>query len=145
MSNGWEISAQAWIDSMGARGDWAREHVLDPVMLGRVGAGRFRTALDVGCGEGRFCRLLKAAGVTATGIDPTAALLETASQRGHGVDVPGTGETECAESCHGDLRDIDGAGPLSVRRGSAVGFGATVFGEASAVGESGWGIRLGKW
>ena len=37
MSNGWEPSAQAWIDSMGERGDWAREHVLDPVMLGRVG------------------------------------------------------------------------------------------------------------
>ena len=36
MSNGWESSAQAWINSMGERGDWAREHVLDPVMLGRV-------------------------------------------------------------------------------------------------------------
>jgi ubiquinone/menaquinone biosynthesis C-methylase UbiE len=78
MSNGWESSAKAWIDSMGERGDWAREHVLDPVMLGRVGAGRFANALDVGCGEGRFCRMLKAAGVNAVGIDPTTQLLETA-------------------------------------------------------------------
>ena len=66
---------------MGERGDWGREHVLDPVMLGRVAAGRFERALDVGCGEGRFCRMLKAAGVSVTGIDPTPQLLETARQR----------------------------------------------------------------
>src|SRR3954471_24592362 len=81
MSNGWEQSAQAWISSIGERGDWAREHVLDPVMLGRMGRGRFARALDVGCGEGRFCRMLKAAGVTAIGIEPTGPLLETARQR----------------------------------------------------------------
>jgi SAM-dependent methyltransferase len=81
MSNGWEPSAQAWVESVGERGDWGREHVLDPVMLGRVGKGRFARALDVGCGEGRFCRMLKEAGVSAVGIDPTPALLEVARQR----------------------------------------------------------------
>jgi SAM-dependent methyltransferase len=81
MNDGWETSAQAWIDSMGERGDWGREHVLDPVMNDRVAGGRFRDALDVGCGEGRFCRRLKALGVAATGIDPTPQLLETAKQR----------------------------------------------------------------
>ena len=81
MNNGWELSAQAWIDSMGERGDWAREHVLDPVMLGRVAASRYGRALDVGCGEGRFCRMLKAAGVAAIGIDPTYHLLEVARRR----------------------------------------------------------------
>src|SRR5689334_20980747 len=84
MDNGWENSAEAWINSMGERGergDWGRQHVLDPVMLSRVSAGRFTNALDVGCGEGRFCRMLKAAGVAATGIDPTPALLETAQRR----------------------------------------------------------------
>ncbi len=81
MSNGWESSAQAWIDSMGDRGDWAREHVLDPAMLGRVSDDRFSNALDVGCGEGRFCRMLKSAGVSAVGIDPTLQLLETARRR----------------------------------------------------------------
>jgi ubiquinone/menaquinone biosynthesis C-methylase UbiE len=81
VSNGWELSAQAWIDSMGERGDWAREHVLDPVMLCRVAEGRFERALDVGYGEGRFCRMLSAAGLAATGIDPTGPLIETARQR----------------------------------------------------------------
>ena len=66
---------------MGERGDWAREHVLDPVMLCRVAEGRFERALDVGYGEGRFCRMLSAAGLAATGIDPTGPLIETARQR----------------------------------------------------------------
>src|SRR5215472_5540396 len=89
MDNGWDTSAQAWIESMGERGergDWGREHVLDPVMLGRVANRRFRRALDVGCGEGRFSRMLKGAGVAAVGIDPTQQLLETARRRDQGGD-----------------------------------------------------------
>jgi SAM-dependent methyltransferase len=84
MNNGWETSAQAWIDSMGERGergDWGRQHVLDPVMMERVKQGRFKTAIDIGCGEGRFCRMLKEAGVRATGIDPTVPFVELARQR----------------------------------------------------------------
>src|SRR6195952_4515957 len=71
---------------MHERRDWAREHVLDPVMLGRIGSGRFANALDVGCGEGRFCRMLTSAGVKVIGIDPTPQLLETARQRDPGGD-----------------------------------------------------------
>jgi ubiquinone/menaquinone biosynthesis C-methylase UbiE len=96
VSNGWKLSAQAWIDSMGERGDWAREHVLDPVMLCRVAEGRFERALDVGYGEGRFCRMLSAAGLAATGIDPTGPLIETARQRDPSGDyrLGGAGELE---------------------------------------------------
>jgi SAM-dependent methyltransferase len=81
MNDGWETSAQAWIESIGERGDWGREHVLDPVMMARVKNGRFTRALDVGCGEGRFCRWLRSIGVSATGVDPTEQLLETARER----------------------------------------------------------------
>ena len=81
MGNGWEASAQAWIDSMGQTGDWGRQHVLDPVMLDRVKQGSFARALDVGCGEGRFCRLLKQAGIKTVGIDPTRSLVEEAIKR----------------------------------------------------------------
>ncbi len=81
MSGGWDNSAAAWVAHLGERGDWAREHVLDPAMLERVALGPARKALDVGCGEGRFCRMLKGRGIAAIGLDPTAHLLEVARQR----------------------------------------------------------------
>jgi SAM-dependent methyltransferase len=71
---------------MGERGDFGRRYVLDPVMLPRAVAGSPRNALDVGCGEGRFCRMLKSNGVDAVGIDPTPALIAAARAR----DVRGT-------------------------------------------------------
>lgn len=62
-------------------GDWARTAVLDRVMLDRASRVSPSLALDVGCGEGRFCRLLAQAGVRTAGIDPTRTLVETARQR----------------------------------------------------------------
>jgi SAM-dependent methyltransferase len=81
MSNGWPESAAAWIADMGERGDFGREFVLDAPMLARVRGRGFATALDVGCGEGRFCRMLRASGIQAIGIDPTEELLQQARQR----------------------------------------------------------------
>jgi SAM-dependent methyltransferase len=62
MDNGWQSSADAWVADMGESGDFGRRYVLDPVMLPRAVAGSPRNALDVGCGEGRFCRMLKSRG-----------------------------------------------------------------------------------
>jgi SAM-dependent methyltransferase len=86
MGDGWERSAHAWITSMGETGDWGREHVLDPVMLERVALGQFGRALDVGCGEGRFCRMLKARRITVVGIDSTETLLARARKLDSGGD-----------------------------------------------------------
>ncbi len=86
MTDGWNESAAAWIAEQGDDGDFGRRFVLDAPMLAQVRAGGFRTALDVGCGEGRFCRMLAAEGVRATGIDPTLALLDVARQRDPGGD-----------------------------------------------------------
>ena len=66
---------------MGERGDWGREFVLDGPMLRESLRGAPATALDVGCGEGRFCRMLKGEGIAAAGVDPTAALIEAARAR----------------------------------------------------------------
>jgi SAM-dependent methyltransferase len=81
MTNGWDESAAAWIADMGTRGDYGREFVLDQPMIGRVKGRGFQRALDVGCGEGRFCRMLKELGVTAIGIDPTKVLVQHANQQ----------------------------------------------------------------
>ncbi|MEO0603052.1 MAG: class I SAM-dependent methyltransferase, partial [Myxococcota bacterium] len=40
-----------------------------------------KTALDIGCGEGRFCRMMQAKGLTTIGIDPTEDLIEAARSR----------------------------------------------------------------
>ena len=81
MNNGWQQSAQAWITDQGEHGDFGRRYVLDPVMLPRALARKPQSALDVGCGEGRFCRLLQQHGIETTGIDPTPALLQAARHR----------------------------------------------------------------
>lgn len=78
--NGWNESAAAWIADIGASGDFGRRYVLDPIMLPRALAATPKTALDVGCGEGRFCRMLGAHGIACTGIDPTRALLDRARE-----------------------------------------------------------------
>lgn len=59
-------------------GDWSRRAVLDKVMLDRAGQVSASEALDVGCGEGRFCRLLSSIGIKSVGIDPTRALIKAA-------------------------------------------------------------------
>ena len=81
MDNGWQASADAWIADMGEHGDFGRRYVLDPIMLPRALARSPKRALDVGCGEGRFCRMLKMHGVDVTGIDPTPALIAAARAR----------------------------------------------------------------
>lgn len=77
--SGWDDSAQAWIASQGELGDKTRQYVLDAPML--AAARGHARALDVGCGEGRFCRMLRAEGIDAVGIDPTEALIAEARRR----------------------------------------------------------------
>lgn len=94
MSDGWQDSAQAWIAAQGEAGDYGRRFVLDAPMMDRVRAGAYASALDVGCGEGRFCRQLKAEGVRAIGIDPAPALIDHARS----LDPEGDYRIESAEA-----------------------------------------------
>jgi ubiquinone/menaquinone biosynthesis C-methylase UbiE len=77
----WERSAQAYIATQDA-GNVNRTVLLDPVMIQQCGDVHGRRALDLGCGEGRFARMLAERGADAVGIDITATLLETAQARG---------------------------------------------------------------
>ncbi len=78
---GWKASAKAWIADMGETGDYGRQYVLDAPMIARLRLLSGGRALDVGCGEGRFCRILRAEGFEPTGLDPTLELLEAARAR----------------------------------------------------------------
>jgi SAM-dependent methyltransferase len=73
--NGWDQSAAAWIADMGGDGDRGRRFVLDRALTDRLAGRSFKTMLDVGCGEGRLCRLFQPLGLSTTGLDPTRALL----------------------------------------------------------------------
>ena len=75
-------------------GDYSRRFVLDRPMLERIEDRGFTTALDVGCGEGRFCRKLQTLGIATVGIDPTAELVE----RARALDPAGDYRIESAET-----------------------------------------------
>ena len=78
MAVGWDGSAAAWIAIQGDSGDFGRVHVLDAPIMALVDELAPARVLDVGCGEGRFCRMLAQRGIDATGIDPAAALIAQA-------------------------------------------------------------------
>jgi SAM-dependent methyltransferase len=80
---GWAASARAYISFQDA-GDRARTHLLDPVMLRLCGDVAGARTIDVGCGEGRFSRMLIDRGALAAGIDLTAEMVQAARERGSG-------------------------------------------------------------
>ena len=81
MTSDWDKSAEAWLTWLDHHGDWNREHIVDHAMLRCIEGRHIRSALDVGCGEGRFCRILKARNIQTAGVDPTAALIQEAVRR----------------------------------------------------------------
>lgn len=78
--NGWQTSAPAWIARTGDKGDFARAFVLDKIMLERATSHNPANALDIGCGEGRFCRMLAQNGIATTGIDPVQPMIKEAQR-----------------------------------------------------------------
>ncbi|MBS1710439.1 MAG: methyltransferase domain-containing protein [Armatimonadetes bacterium] len=74
----WEASASAWIALQKDGGDYSRRAILDPPMLELLGCVQGRRILDLGCGEGRFARILSQAGASVIGIDPVAEFIRHA-------------------------------------------------------------------
>jgi SAM-dependent methyltransferase len=79
-SDGWKESAAAWLVEIGELGDYGRQFVLDAPMLDRIKGRGFSRALDIGCGEGRFCRMMQAQGINTVGIDPIEAFIRRARE-----------------------------------------------------------------
>ncbi|HET6615965.1 MAG TPA: class I SAM-dependent methyltransferase [Dehalococcoidia bacterium] len=56
--------------------------MLDPLMLRLCGDVAGKRVIDVGCGEGRFSRMLAERGAASVGIDPRPGLLAAARDKG---------------------------------------------------------------
>jgi len=101
--SGWTQSAPGWIRQVDTF-DFAREILLDGPMLQMCGPLEGARVLDVGCGEGRFCRMLRNRGATTVGLDPTDALLSVAKGRDpDGTYVSGVGESMPFEDASFDI------------------------------------------
>lgn len=75
----WKESSQAWIDGQGEAGDRTRQF-LDPYLLERIGDVEGLRSLDIGCGSGRFSRVLARCGAEVFGLDPIPDLLTEANK-----------------------------------------------------------------
>lgn len=80
-ADGWAASARAYVEFQD-RGDPHRELLLDPVMLELCGDVTGQRVLDLGCGDGRFCRMLASRAARVTGIDATEHMVAVARERG---------------------------------------------------------------
>lgn len=101
--NGWLSSSQAWLGRMPETGDFAREFILDRPMLERARLSRANTMLDIGCGDGRFCRMAKELPLKATGIDPVEPFIQQARQ----IDPDGNYLTGFAEALPFEAEEFD--------------------------------------
>jgi len=80
---GWIASARAYIEFQDG-GDPSRVVLLDPLMLRLCGPVVGKRVLDLGCGDGRFCRMLAERGARCAGIDVTPEMASMAHARGPG-------------------------------------------------------------
>ena len=75
----WGERARDWADVLEGWSGWGiplYRHILE-----RVPVGGGTRVLDVGCGAGRFCRMVADRGAEVAGIDATAPLVEIARER----------------------------------------------------------------
>lgn len=79
--NQWDVLAEDWIQRMDSASDRARVALLDEWMLRAVGDVQKKRVIDLGCGEGRFSRMLAVRGATVLGIDSCKRLVDRANER----------------------------------------------------------------
>ncbi|KAI9016064.1 putative methyltransferase [Hyaloraphidium curvatum] len=80
----WSESADAWLANVPVD---SNRVFIDPFVRAALPVGPGTKVLDVGCGEGRFGRILAADGALVTGVEPTKALRERAIESGGYVQV----------------------------------------------------------
>jgi len=111
----WNQAAQNWIEQQGGTGDWIRSDLVDRHMfeLAQLTSGaRF---LDVGCGDGRFVRLMSEITKNGVGIDISENMIARARSRdpdgyyevADAVDLPFEDCEFDVVICYGSLANIE--------------------------------------
>lgn len=77
----WGQMPRADLDSMEPDGDFAKRHLLNPVLLQMLGDVRGRRVLDAGCGQGYFSRMLADLGAEVVAVEPGSSLLAYAKEK----------------------------------------------------------------
>lgn len=74
----WNAGADAWSEFIDSGADYYRHEVHGPALLDACEPLAGCRALDLGCGEGYFSRLLAGCGARVSAVDVAAALLQRA-------------------------------------------------------------------
>ena len=98
----WTEAAEDWIGQDQA----VRTGMLDSWMLDALGDVRGKRVLDIGCGEGRFSRVLAELGAEITGIDLTEPLLERARRLAVGGESYLAGDAETLDVVSSESFDL---------------------------------------
>ena len=98
----WAESVDDWISQNQA----VRTGFLDSWMLEALGDVSGKRAIDIGCGEGRFCRLLAGLGADVTGVDLTEALIQRARSMAVGLDKYIVGNAESLSQIDDETFDL---------------------------------------
>ena len=98
----WTEAVQDWIETDQS----VRTGFLDTWMLDALGDVPGKSVIDIGCGEGRFSRLLSELGATVTGIDLTEPLIERARELGSDKETYLQGDAENLEGVADDSFDL---------------------------------------
>ncbi len=75
----WDAAAVQWAARIRG-GEANREVILDEAHLALLGHVRGLTVLDLGCGEGRFARMLSERGARVTGVDVAPTMVRLAQE-----------------------------------------------------------------
>lgn len=106
MSNAWERMALDWIADEVGINRHCREAFLDSVMLNVCGNVSGQKILDLGCGDGRFSRILARQGAQVIGVDLCQAFIDYANAN---KAVP---ERETYQLC--DVHDLSSIPAVSI-------------------------------
>lgn len=80
----WQINAKPWIEVLNEGGIPSRKLVTNQAIINAVLETGPETVLDIGCGEGWLVRALTETGISATGVDGVAELIQSAEEQTEG-------------------------------------------------------------